>query len=83
MVADHRRHHIGVVRLLRGVGEDESHVGPDNVLHVFGHAVVVRVADLVHGGHDQVNLLGELVGIVPRRFAGKLELVTDQRISRV
>ena len=52
-----------VVRLLRGIGEDESHVGADNVLHVFGHAVVVRLADLVHRGHDQIDLLGELVGI--------------------
>jgi len=41
------------------------------------------VADLVHRGHDQIDLLGELVGIVPRRLAGKLELVTEQRISRV
>ena len=82
-VADHCRHHVGVVGLLRVIGEDESHVGADNVLHVFGHAVVVREADLVHRGHDQIDLLGELVGIVPRRLAGKLEFVTEQRISRV
>ena len=82
-VADHRRHHFAVLRLLRVLGEDESHVGADNVLHVFGHVVVVRFADLVHRGHDQIDLLGELVGVVPRRLVGKLEFVTDQRISRV
>ena len=62
---------LRVDRLLRVVSDDESHIRPDNVLHELGHIVVVRLADLVHRGHDHVDLLGELVGIVPGWFVAK------------
>ena len=82
-VADHRDDLLRVERLLRLVVEDESHVRPDNVLHELGHVVVVRLADLVHRGHDHVDLLGEIVGIAPGWFVAKYELVADQRIAGV